>query len=420
MAHKTGVSKGDLEVLRKLAARKAEIASDPVNLERKRLWYSHDAGTGGRPMVLIEPWAIRDEVLPLPDSTLQCKGDWARAAERSIRWELYNFDVLKDDHVVEPWMAANWKLNVSDYGVQAIQHSGDRDGHMGARRWDAPIRDLDKDFDKLHPRTYSVDRDATEAGIEKLESVFKGILPAKMQGGFWWTIGMTWPAIELIGLENLMLFMYDNPKGLHRLMKFLHDDHLAFAQWLEKEGLFSLNNINDYIGSGSMGYTRALPQPDWKPGDKVRMKDLWTLSESQETVGVGPDLFEEFIFPYQVDLIQRFGRCYYGCCEPVHNRWHVLKRIPNLARVSVSPWADEAFMARELGSKYVYSRKPNPSLISTEAFDETAIRADIRKTLDTAKGCRIELIMKDVHTLQNQPMRLPRWVEIAREEIDKG
>ncbi len=139
------------------------------------------------------------------------------------------------------------------------------------------------------------------------------------------------------------------------------------------------------------------------------------LSESQETVGVGPDLFEAFIFPYQLSLAESFGRCYYGCCEPVNNRWHVLKRIPNLARVSVSPWADEAFMAEACGREIVYSRKPNPTLISTGVFDEAAIRADLRRTLDIARGCRVELIMKDVHTLHNEPDRLPRWVQIARE-----
>lgn len=101
----------------------------------------------------------------------------------------------------------------------------------------------------------------------------------------------------------------------------------------------------------------------------------------------------------------------------MNNRWHVLKRFPNLARVSVSPWADEAFMARECGRKVVYSRKPNPTLISTTRFDEDAIRADLRKTLSAAGGCRLEIVMKDVHTINNEPERLPRWVALAREVI---
>ena len=409
----------DIDILRRLAERKVEIAQDPVNLERKELWYKHDARTAGRPMVLAEVGGVRDQVLPLPDSILECQEIWTRSIERELRFEIYQFDILKDDHVVEPYINTNWKVEVSDYGVQAVQYHSDNDGKMGARRWDPPIQDLDKDFDKLRPRTYWVDHEATYAEKERLEKIFGNILPVRIRGAFWWTMGMTWTAIDMIGLENLMLYMFDNPEGLHRLMVFLRDDHLAYAEWLEKEGLLSPNNENDYIGSGSMGYTRDLPQSNWKNGNPVRMKDQWVLLESQETVGVGPDQFEEFIFPYQLSLAEKFGKCYYGCCEPVHSRWHILRRISNLVRVSVSPWTDEEFMAEALGRDYVYSRKPNPTLISTENFSQDAIRADIRNTLTVAKDCRVEIIMKDVHTLNNEPARLPRWVEIVREVIDE-
>lgn len=410
----------DTEVLRRLAARKLEIAADPVNLERRELWYKHDAGAGGRPMVLAEYGGIRDPNPPLPESRLECEDPWARGLERGFRAEIYQFESLRDDHVVEPYLTIGWHVKASDYGVQPTHHHAAFDGVLGARRWDAPLKNLDADFAKLRPRTFSVDREATWAARERLEKLFAGLLPVHIRGAYWWTLGMTWPAIELIGLENLMLFMFDDPQGLHRLMAFLRDDHLAYAQWLEREGLLCLNNRNDYIGSGSMGYTADLPRPDWMPGDPVRTRDQWVLLESQETVGVGPDLFAEFIFPYQLSLAEHFGKCYYGCCEPVHSRIHVLKKLPNLARISVSPWADEEVMARECGAEIVYSRKPNPALISTERFDEGAIRADLRRTLDVARGCRIELIMKDVHTLNNQPERLAGWVQLAREAVDEA
>ena len=74
-------------------------------------------------------------------------------------------------------------------------------------------------------------------------------------------------------------------------------------------------------------------------------------------------------------------------------------------------------MAAALGHAVVFSRKPNPTLISTARFDEDAIRADIRQTLEAAGDGRLEIIMKDVHTLNNEPGRLSRWVQLAREEI---
>ncbi len=47
------------------------------------------------------------------------------------------------------------------------------------------------------------------------------------------------------------------------------------------------------------------------------------------------------------------------------------------------------------------------------------IRADLRETLAAAAGCRLEIIMKDVHTLSGAPERTARRVELAREEITR-
>ena len=416
----SSISHKDRDLLRQLGRRKAVLADDPVNRERRAAWLEHDAGAGGRVMVLAEHGAVMDQNRPQPDSDLKCESEWARGIEKSLRSEIYQFETLKDDHVVEPRITTNWKVTATDYGVQSVVHWADNAGHLASRSWDPPIQDLDRDFGKLKPRTFSVDREATLREKAALEEVFAGILDVQIRGAFYWTMGLTWCAIDLVGLQNLWLYMCENPEGLHRLMAFLRDDHIAFAQWLEREGLYTLNNENDYIGSGSMGYTKALPGADCQGSGRIRTRDLWVLSESQETVGVGPAQFEEFIFPYQLSIVEMFGKTYYGCCEPVDNRWRVLKRIPNLARVSVSPWANEEAMAEALGSDYVYSRKPNPTMISTGRFDEKQIRQDLGKTLAIARGCRLEIIMKDVHTLHNEPERLPRWVEIARQEIEKS
>ena len=248
MAESQSPTPHDVEILRRLAERKLEIAHDPLNLERKQLWYAHDAGESQRPMVLAEIGGLRDEEVPLPESALRCESPWARSVERGLRTEIYQFEVLKDDHVVEPHLTTNWQVQVSGYGVEVIQHYPDSpEVKLGARRWESPIKDLDTDFAKLRPRTYTVDRQATFAARARLEAVFGTMLPVYIRGRFWWSMGMTWPAAELIGLEQLMLAMYDNPTGLHRLMCFLRDDHLAYAQWLEGEGLLTRNDQNERV-----------------------------------------------------------------------------------------------------------------------------------------------------------------------------
>jgi hypothetical protein len=416
------VTSADRDILRRLAAAKMAVAAHPANCERRTSWLALDAGTGGRPMILAEWHAIDDPHKP-DDCTreLRCVGKWARGIEQQLRRELLRFEQLQDDHVVEPWFDLNWRVIAGDYGVQRKTQQADNAGGLrGAIHWEPALADLDADFDRLKPRTFGVDREATWQDQARVDAAIGDICPTRIRGSFFWTMGMTIVAINLIGLENLMLAMYDNPSGLHRLMAFLRDDHLAFCHWLEREGLLSLNNENDYIGSGSEGHSRDLPRAGLKPADPVRLQDCWVLSESQETVGVGPELFETFIFPYQQAIVAEFGKCYYGCCEPVNSRWHVLKKLPNLARISVSPWSDQAFMAAACGRDVVFSRKPNPAQISTALFDETTIRADLRQTLETARGCRLEIIMKDVHTLHNEPGRIARWVALAREECARA
>ena len=71
MDNRTEIADSDVTILRRLAHRKAEIASDPVNLERKRLWYELDKGTGGRPMVLAEIMGVPNETLPF--SVTECQ-----------------------------------------------------------------------------------------------------------------------------------------------------------------------------------------------------------------------------------------------------------------------------------------------------------------------------------------------------------
>jgi hypothetical protein len=118
--------------------------------------------------------------------------------------------------------------------------------------------------------------------------------------------------------------------------------------------------------------------------------------------------------------MERFGLTCYGCCEPLHSRWHVVKRHHGLRRVSCSPWADTEKMAGFLEDRYIYSMKPNPAAIATPLIDEEAIRAQLRHDLAATRGCRVEVIMKDNHTIGKNPTNPVRWCRIAREEAERA
>ena len=178
----------------------------------------------------------------------------------------------------------------------------------------------------------------------------------------------------------------------------------------------SLNNDGTYVGSGRFGWTNELPGPDFE--GHVRTQDKWRFTESQGTVGISPEMFAEFIFSYQFPVQERFGSNCYGCCEPLDKRWHIVKEIPNLRRVSISPWADIASMAENLEDRYIFSMKPNPTDLAMDEFDEGRIRTQLRDALNKTRDCHVEVIMKDNHTIGNDPLRVVRWVQIAREEAE--
>jgi hypothetical protein len=407
------ISPTDKELLRRLAARVREIAELPEQKERLERWCNFNALKPHRPMVLCFPEGAWTELLP--QDTLQCRDPLLRAWEWDLKARIYWWEHIHDDNIMEPYFNIQWNVDRGTHGVDIPKtHGADRGSYV----WDPPLKDLAKDMAKLKFRAPKVDREATQREFDLAQSLFGDLLTVRVHGQHWWSMGLTWQAIELIGLENLMLYMYDQPAGLHKLMAWLRDEALHYMEWFEREGLLSLNNRADYAGSGGVGAIRELPQPDARPGAPARLKDLWGLSESQETVGVSPAMFGEFIFPYQVPLMEKFGLVCYGCCEGIHQRLDYILSVPNMRRISVSPWADQQKVAARLGKNHIFSRKPNPAQVCV-SFDEANIRADLRGTLAAAGNGVLEIILKDTHTVQGKPERLTNWVQIALAEANR-
>ena len=74
-------------------------------------------------------------------------------------------------------------------------------------------------------------------------------------------------------------------------------------------------------------------------------------------------------------------------------------------------------VAKALGKDYIISAKPSPTPLSRPVMNEDEVRGEIREIIETTMGLNVEIIMKDNHTLGNNPNNIIRWVEIAREEI---
>ena len=257
------------------------------------------------------------------------------------------------------------------------------------------------------------DRAGYERTLAQAREIFDGILPVRPRG-VWMNVILADELIRLRGLERIMEDMIDDPDILHTIMAFLRDCASKRMDFLERENLLALNNEDDYNGSGGFGFSRELPGAGFT--GTVRFRDCWGFAEAQAFTGVSPGMFEEFALRYQLPLLERFGMNAYACCEVLDRKYELIKTIPRLRRVSVSPLSDPEIAARALGDKYVYSWKPHPADLAGPEFDETRIRAGIRRQLEIAKDCVLEIIMKDTHTVAGKPDRYDRWMRIALEE----
>ncbi len=405
------ISQKEREVLRRLAARVAELSLRPIEKEKRDLWYRHNALEKTRPLVFCDPENGWNEIIT--SKQMECSNKLAREWEMYLRKEIFWGESMLDDKVIEPYFNVPYVYQEGDWGMQETRIGGQ---NGGSYRWEAPLRSYD-DIERLHYPVITVDYEATKNLLALASRTFGDLLTVRLKGGWWWSLGMTTTLVYLRGLEQVMLDMYDQPEGLHRLLSFLRDGMLAKLKFLEENGLLSLNNDGTYVGSGGFGFTDQLPARDFS--GKVRLKDMWGFGESQETTAISPEMFAEFIFPYQVSVLERFGLNCYGCCEPLDKRWSVVKKIPRLRRVSVSPWADRAVMAENLGADYIYSLKPHPGDLACPVIDEDRIRFNLRRDLEITRGCRVEIIMKDNHTIGHNPENVIRWCRIAREESER-
>ena len=126
-------------------------------------------------------------------------------------------------------------------------------------------------------------------------------------------------------------------------------------------------------------------------------------------------MHKEFGVDYELRWLKRFGMNYYGCCEPLHNKIEILKRIPNLRKISISPWAKLDVVASEIGRDYVIPLKPSPSILAAPTWNPDLVREELETKLEITKQCNVEIVIKDISTVVHEPQRLWEWIRIASE-----
>lgn len=408
----------EVQYVRELAAKQAAYAALPVMEARTRMWTAlNDGDASAVPPVIIETWTFDRDFMP--PEVFKCTSRTGRNIEQQLLRNIRNYELIDDDKVMPASFDIGWFVHIDEFGVQIpMDVVKDAEGVLTGYRWHHPLKNLERDLEKLQPAQCSVDRERTFAYRDFVQNVLDDILPVCIRTGTYGSTMLTHRVIELMGMEAYFIAMYDTPEAVHELMVFLRDNSLRMMRWAEEENLLRVNSGNQDSFGSSYNFTTKLPQQSCN-GQPAKQSEMWGNANSQETVGLSPAMFNEFCFPYYRDVVEPVGLLYYGCCEPAHPFWEDISRLPHLKKVSISRWCDQDFMGDALrGTDIVFSRKPDPNFLSVDAkLDEEAWRAHIQETMQATRDVFVEFIIRDVYTLHGNIQNAKRAVDIARNEI---
>jgi hypothetical protein len=409
----------DTDILRSLAEQVAQIASWSVHQEKARLWQRLNDLDSVRPTVWINEicWHemnVDDEL------TLRTSHPWAQGQERELRRILYQWKHLPADMVVNDFLTCPLAIHSTDFGIIEdvdIVRTSDA-GDIVSRHFNVQIREPE-DIQKIKMPVVTHNQEATDLWHRAMEEVYGGILPVRKMGQthIWFT---PWDyLIRWWGVEEAMLDLVCRPAMVHAAVDRMVDAWMVELNQFVEQNLLSLDCNNTRVGSGGYGYTSALPGKDFDPAH-VKPHNMWGCSNAQIFSSVSPEMQWEFAIEHDLRWLKRWGMTYYGCCEPLDGKLDVLRRIPNLRKISVSPWCDARRIVDGVGADYVISHKPSPAILAEENWDPAQARKNLRDFLDTTEGnCHVEIIMKDISTVRYQPKRLWEWAAIAMEEAER-
>ena len=408
-------SRNDQRVLRELGAQYAEIGALPIQEEKKRLWRRLNGLRPERPMVMIDQVCWNEFERAFPEELgLQCADPDARRYERRLRRRIFQWRNFPGDMVVEPFFGLEKSFTNTGFGIGIQEETlpTDKTNNVVAHHYQNQF-ERDEDLEKIREPVVRYDAEETERRLHRAREWFDGALEVRSVGATPYL--SIWDVIAMwMGVEGALYAIVDRPEFMHAMCERMTSGYLSMLDQMEAQGLLYGPQPEIHCTGA---WTDELPAPGYDPA-RPRARDMWMYGLAQMFSTVSPAMFKEFEIDYTRRLCERFGLVYYGCCDPLDGKMAEVRELPHGRKVSMSPWANQERGAEEIGRRYVFSRKPNPALLATDAFDEEVIRRDLRETIRICEkyGCPLELIQKDISTVRNDPRRLFAWSRIALEE----
>jgi hypothetical protein len=402
------------KIVRELAAKYYNIAVSGENLEKARLYRAVNDRKMIRPVVLVDelPWFELNI-----DGCLDCvcEDPALRGLESNFRYWLARHKYFGCDLYLNPVFLVTKQVSVSGIGVYADEKilRTSESNYIVAHQYSDQLQ-TEEDLEKLQYQSVAYDEAGTKKHFEFAADIIGDIMPVKITGlssdyglghGIWDTVSV------LRGVENLLEDLAERPELMHKTARRLTDILIDKLRQMEEQNLLGVEQ--SYIHC-----TPALTDDLERPADfdKIGLKNIWGRAVAQIFDSVSKAMHDEFDITYAAESMAPFGMVYYGCCEAMDKKIDILKKIKNLRKVSVTPWADINLACEAIGKDYVVSAKPNPANVGT-GFDERTVRRELKEIVGAVRknGCSCDIVLKDISTVAGKPEHLFKWAQIAME-----
>ncbi len=399
----------DIQIIRDLANRYMEMATSERQQRMNRRFRLTNDLKQTRPPVLIDeiPWHqmnIDNEL------TCLCEDNRLRSIEHHFRTALYRWKYFKADTLFEPFWRVRMAYDSTGVGISTKEDviRVDAPNNIMSHKYHDILED-EEALEQLQIPTFTARPDRDQANMDFYTELFGDAMPVKLCGHDYlycapWDIICRWR-----GVEPILMDMYDRPEYLHRIMRKYTDGILAQVDFVEKYLHVDNTPCSLHCTPGTIS---GLAEDGWKA--------TWFRGMAQMFSTVSPAMHVEFEIDYMKPIAERFAYTYYGCCEPLDNKIEVIQKISNLRKVGVSPWANPAVMAEQLGGAYVFARKPNPANVALETNPDV-VRAEMEETVKLCirYGCPCEFVLKDISTVSYKPENLMVWADTVNDVLNR-
>ncbi|HIE28730.1 TPA: hypothetical protein EYP66_15735 [Candidatus Poribacteria bacterium] len=398
----------DYDTVRQLAEQIVALATSDEYEARRKRWRDVNAlRKPDRPPVWCRPVGAWSELLS--SDSLTCTDPLCRRIETAFRQHLIK-EEIGDDSIIEPWwgVGAVFDQDTPDTWGVPIRHIP-APSSGGAWKFDPPLKS-EEDFDRLTIPNYIYNEAKTQQALSQMSELLGDTMEVRLTCSPPLGAGLGGIAANLRGLDQLMYDMIDRPDLVHRLMNHLQEGVLQAQKTYEESGLLTLNNY------GPM-YCSDPPDGDLQQGH-ISLRHLWGHTESQEFQEVSPQMWEEFLLSYQIPILSQFWLTSYGCCENLTRKIDGVLKIPNLRIFVCSAWTDLEKVVDAVGDRYtIMWRQKATDVVFPD--DMTSIQQHLEEGMRIAQGCYVQIVLRELQTLNGRPERLSDWAKVAKEVVTK-